>query len=140
MDIVQKVQINAEPQTIYFALTTQKGIEGWWAKNCVIAEKVGGIARLKFTKEGKTADMHFRLDELDANKKIVWTCLHNSNPAWLNTHISFEISGHHKPSELTFRHARFNEKYDNKPEAKSWTHFMNSLKKYCETGTGEPWD
>ena len=139
MDIVQKIQINAEPETIYLAITSHQGIEGWWAKHCHIADKVGGITKVHFTKEGQTFEMHFRIDELDKNKKVVWTCLHNSNPAWLNTHISFEINGHHKPAEVIFKHTRFDAKYDNTMETQSWTHFMNSLKKYCETGLGEAW-
>jgi uncharacterized protein YndB with AHSA1/START domain len=140
MDIVQKIQINADPQTVYLAITTQKGLENWFAKNCVAATKVGHLSKMTFTKDGKAVDMNFRIDELDSNKKVVWTCLHNANPAWLNTHISFEISGHHKPSELVFKHSRFSEKYETKADAKSWTHFLNSLKKYCETGTGEAWE
>jgi uncharacterized protein YndB with AHSA1/START domain len=140
MDIIQKIQIKADPQTVYLAITTQRGLESWFAKNCVAATKAGHISKMTFNKDGKTIDMHFRIDELQTDKKVAWTCLHNSNPAWLNTHISFEISGHHKPSELVFKHSRFNEKYDTKIDAQNWAHFMNSLKKYCETGEGEAWE
>ncbi|MFI5251008.1 MAG: SRPBCC domain-containing protein [Bacteroidota bacterium] len=139
MDIIQKIQINADPSTIYLALTSQKGIENWWAKNCVVGLKVGGISKMVFTKEGKKIDMHFRIDELHTDKKVVWTCLHNTNPAWLNTHISFEIMNHHKPFELMFKHSKFPDGYKSDMENQSWGHFLNSLKKYCETGAGEAW-
>ena len=140
MDIKNEILINAPARTIYDAVSTQKGVEGWWAKNCEIATKESGVSKIFFHPQGKPFDMHFRIEELYEDKKVLWSCVHNSNPAWLTTKISFDISGDDKSGKVIFRHFDFPRDYDNKMEAGSWSHFMDSLKSYCETGTGQPWD
>lgn len=140
MDIKNEIQVNASVKTIYDALSTQKGIEGWWAKNCTISTKVGEVSRIVFHPQGVPFDMHFRIEDLEENKRVLWSCVHNSNLAWLTTKISFDISGDDKTGNVVFNQFDSPRDYDSKMEAGTWNSFMNSLKNYCETGKGEPWD
>lgn len=140
MNIIYKKLINTSPATIYKAISTQEGVESWWAKNCNIATKVGDISKIVFNKNGQIFYMHFKIEDLKNDSKVIWTCVHNTNSEWLNTNISFDISGDENSSELVFKHYNFNDEYNNSMEADTWYQFMNSLKDYCETGKGKPWD
>ena len=89
MDIKKEILINTGKKEIYTALSTEKGIKGWWAKNCMIDPMTGKDLKILFHPQGKPFDMHFRIEEPTENKKVIWTCTHNSNPSWLTTQIIF---------------------------------------------------
>ncbi len=134
--------INATPETIYSALATQAGINGWWSKDCDIAASTGGTSTMRFIKEDRPVTMVFRVEELSPNR-VAWTCTNNDNPAWIDTTLVFDFKADGEGSAFTFRHGNFAEQWLNTPPytmtAEGWQHFMNSLKAYCESGTGQPW-
>ena len=143
MDIKNQLQINASPQKVYEAITTQQGFEGWWSQVCHISSSVGELSFMKFVKEGRIVGMYFRIDELQKDKKVIWSCVQNGNPCWVNTKLTFEIEKTNDGCLLTFIHHNFDEKWKGTPlytmTVDGWNFFMNSLKSYCETGKGQPW-
>lgn len=143
MDITHTLPINASVETIYKAVATQQGITGWWSKDCTVGETEGGSSSLTFIKEGNAVNMGFRTVSLSPNKKVVWECTENVNPAWIGTQIITEISVTDSGSQVEFAHAGFDEKWAGEPPFEmtkgGWEHFMSSLVKFCETGEGMPW-
>ena len=143
MDIKHQLQLNATTQQVYEAIATQQGIEGWWSQVCHIPSNVGELSFMKFVKEDKVVGMYFRIDELQADKKIAWTCVQNSNPAWANSKLTFEIEKTVDGCSLVFIHYNFDEKWKGTPPysmtVDGWNFFMSSLKSFCETGKGQPW-
>ena len=143
MDITHNLTINASPETVYNAVSTKSGINGWWSKDCSVAEEEGGDSLLKFNKEGTIVPMNFRTETLSPNKKVVWVCTGNGNPMWLNTKIITEITKTESGTEVKFSHADFEEKYANSEGfdmiKMGWNHFVSSLVSYCEKGVGQPW-
>lgn len=143
MDIKQVLQIKATPQQVYDAVTTQQGIEGWWSQVCHISSKIGELSFMKFIKDDRVVGMYFRIDELQPMEKVLWTCVQNGNPAWINTKLEFEIKKSKEGSELIFTHKNFDAKWKGTPPYQmtidGWQFFMNSLKSFCETGKGQPW-
>ncbi len=138
MDIKHTIHINADAMNIYDAIATQRGVEGWWAKDCTISEEKGETSEIRFLHNGQTFTMNFRIDTLDPSRKVVWACTGNSNSNWIGTTITYEIMSHGANCTLTFKHTGFPETYKNQMEAERWTQFLESLKQYCETGTGTP--
>jgi uncharacterized protein YndB with AHSA1/START domain len=138
MDIKQTIGINADAMNIYDAVATQRGIEGWWSKNCTIATAKGEVSEIKFLHNGQTFVMNFRIDTLDPSRRVVWGCIGNSNPNWIGTTITYDIQSHGANCTLTFKHTGFQESYNNQMEGDRWAAFLESLKSYCETGTGQP--
>ncbi|MGI9542380.1 MAG: hypothetical protein ACR2MX_03920, partial [Cyclobacteriaceae bacterium] len=60
MDITHNLMINASPETIYDAVASEKGINGWWSKDCKVGEAEGEGSLLKFNKAGNIVEMGFR--------------------------------------------------------------------------------
>lgn len=143
MDIVHEVEINAPAHAVYEALTTHSGISGWWAKDCDIAGAVGDVSRMRFDKEGTIVEMHFRIDGLDSDRSVSWTCVSNPNPAWLDTNLRFEIATQGAGVKLRFAHTNWDAQWEGQPPYQmtrdTWGHFMQSLQQYCESGAGQPW-
>ncbi|GJM35883.1 MAG: hypothetical protein DHS20C18_48840 [Saprospiraceae bacterium] len=143
MDITHNLTIKASPEAIYNAVATKNGITGWWSKDCTVGETEGKKSLLKFNKEGTIVEMGFRTLTLIPNKKVVWECTENGNPAWLGTKIVTEISAAEGGSKVVFSHADFDEKWKGQDPFEmtkgGWKHFVSSLVAYCEEGVGQPW-
>ncbi|MEO8086568.1 MAG: SRPBCC domain-containing protein [Bacteroidota bacterium] len=143
MDIKHQLQLKATTEQVYEAISTQLGFEGWWSQVCHISSQVGELSFMKFVKEGRDVGMYFRIDELQVDKKVEWTCVQNGNPVWVNSKLSFEIEKTNDGCSLTFIHNNFDEKWKDTPPyvmtVDGWKFFMQSLKSFCETGKGQPW-
>lgn len=143
MDISHNLNIKATAEVIYNAVATQKGITGWWSKDCVVGEAEGTDSHLKFDKQGTLVEMGFRTSLLNTNSKVVWECKVNGNPAWIGTKIITEITESEDGCSVRFSHAGFDEKWAGQEPfemtKQGWDHFVNSLVSYCEQGIGQPW-
>lgn len=143
MDITHNLMIKASPETIYNAVATEKGINGWWSKDCTVGETEASDSLLKFNKEGQIVEMGFRTQTLVPNKKVVWECIENGNPAWLGTKIITEIAASEDGSSVVFSHTGFEEKWKGHEAFEmtkgGWEHFVKSLTAFCEEGVGQPW-
>ena len=141
MDIVHEFEIKASAEAVYKALTTEAGINGWWSKNCDMPETVGEMLKVRFTEHN--VEMGFRIDELDSNSRVKWTGVENPNPAFINTHIQFDIEESTEGVKFRFNHSNWDEQWNGQIQYEqsvgTWQHFMNSLKSYLETGEGQPW-
>jgi len=143
MEITHNLKINASAETIYNAVSTNAGISGWWAKDASVGESEGEGSLLKFNKQGTIVPMSFKTIALDPNKKAVWECTENGNPAWIGTEIITEITSTESGCDVVFSHANFDEKWSGQEPFEmtkgGWDHFVASLVSYCETGSGQPW-
>ncbi len=143
MDITHNLEINASAETVYKAVATQSGINGWWSKDCAVGEREGESSHLKFDKQGTIVEMGFKTLTLQPNEKVIWECTENGNPAWIGTKIITEISSDGDKSNVVFSHAEFDEKLAGQEAfemtRRGWDHFVGSLRSYCENGEGQPW-
>lgn len=138
------IEIAGTPAAIYQALTTTAGQRGWWTTDCEVGTRVGEQAVFRFDPMGGgggTMEVRFRIDTLAPNQAVEWTCIaQQNNPEWQGTRVAFRL----RPAApgkttLDFAHSGFAARsavYD--ACVKGWSHFMQSLKKYVETGTGTP--
>ncbi len=111
MDIKHNLIIKASGATIYDAVSTKNGIQGWWSKDCVVGEKEGEKSTLKFNEEGSIVEMGFETLKLDPKQNVVWECVANATPAWLKTRVTTEISETSEGCEVVFTHGGFDEKW-----------------------------
>lgn len=143
MNITHNLEINASPEKVYAAAATEKGISGWWSKDCSVGTKEGEHSLLKFNKDGTIVEMGFKTISLIPKKKVLWECTENVNPAWIGTQIVTEISETKGGSKVVFSHANFDEKWKGQDPFEmtktGWEHFVGSLIDYCEKGEGQPW-
>jgi uncharacterized protein YndB with AHSA1/START domain len=142
--ITTTTDIAAAPAKIYQALTTAEGQRGWWTTDCEVGKKVGEEAAFRFNPMsggGGTMEVRFRIDTLVPNEAVEWTCVgQQNNPEWQGTRIAFRLrSAGNGKTTLDFAHSGFAARsavYE--ACTKGWTYFIESLKKYAETGTGTP--
>ncbi len=143
MNITHELKLSANPQTVFDAVATEKGIQGWWSKNSKVGETVGSKSLLSFVKEGMEIDMGFQTKVLEKDKKVIWECISMPNPAWIGTKLITEITETSYGCNVVFSHADFDEKWKGQPPFEqtkgTWNHFVQSLKDYCEKGSGQPW-
>jgi uncharacterized protein YndB with AHSA1/START domain len=144
MSIKFEFEINAEPETVFNAVTTKKGYQGWWAAVCDIDCKQNHLSSIRFVKEHTTENMIFKTIEVKNKEKLVWLCTSNNVfESMINNTLTFVITKSGKGSILTFTQNSSDPKWEKHPEHQQiiagWDFFMDSLKQYCETGKGEPW-
>jgi uncharacterized protein YndB with AHSA1/START domain len=136
--IKDEVRIVAGASKVYEALTRQAGYRGWWNSVAEVPESVGGEAKLRFIKEGNPVNMRFRIDEMKPNERVRWTCIGHDMPSWVGTSLTWEIKESQGAVLVTLDHAGWRDAGP-EPVAQGWKHFLQSLKSYLETGTGQPW-
>lgn len=132
--IRHNVAIKASPEKIFSAVTTQEGLESWWAKQTIAKPEVGFVNVFTF---GKFRN-EMKVTTLSPNKKVEWECI-NSIDEWIGTTISFDLEEKDGRTILRFAHSGWSAVTDTFAGCNyDWALFMKSLKSLCETGTGAP--
>lgn len=134
--IYHRLLIEAPAETVYEAITTQKGLAGWWTPETIARPEVGSISRFAF---GPDYFKEIRVEELKPYSKVKWRCIKGFED-WIGTTLTFELEPHAKGTVLLFHHDGW---ADYTPEFAScsydWALFFRSLKSLCEKGKGIPY-
>lgn len=134
--ICHRLLIRAPAETVYEALTTQKGLAGWWTPDTKAKPEVGSTARFAF---GPDYFKEMKIEELKPYSKVKWLCL-RAHEEWIGTTLNFEMEPHARGTVLFFHHDGWKACT---PEFAScsydWALFFRSLKFLCETGKGFPY-
>ena len=136
-DIRHNVFIDCKPEKIFEALTTKKGIQGWWTIDTVIESKIGSTAEFIF---GNRYHNKMKITDLQPGKRVAWSCFEGDRE-WIGTDFTFDLE--EKEGETLLRFGQNNWKAQTDFYAFcnfQWGQYMVSLKNYCETGNGKPFD
>ncbi|MEX2346663.1 MAG: SRPBCC domain-containing protein [Balneolaceae bacterium] len=127
--------LNATPHVVYEALTTQKGLAEVWTRECTVKPEIGFENIFRFGGEEPTS---FKITELAADKLVRWRCT-ASDPEWVETEVFFELAEQSGKTRVTLIHSGWKEMTDFTRWCNyNWGFFLYSLKKYCEEGSGIP--
>jgi hypothetical protein len=142
MNYQNRVTIQANQAAVLTALT--KGIPNWWTEDFSgVASKVGDAFTVRF---GSTFKV-FEVTGLGPNK-VSWTCLDSfidmpdliQKDEWKDTRIHWTLTADGQQSQLEIVHEGLT------PEVEcfeicrqGWTSFVASLKRWLETGKGQPY-
>jgi uncharacterized protein YndB with AHSA1/START domain len=126
--------INAKPDVVFKAINTIEGLSNWWTTDTQGECRKGGIIQFRFG--GQTgADMKV-LDSIP-NEKISWLVV-ESYYGWEDTHITFLLDENEGKTRVRFSHDNWQDNDDFYAQCCfSWGRYMESLRQYCQTGTGE---
>lgn len=141
----REIHFKASASALYAALATQRGLRGWWTQTCTADERVGGEVRFAFGESYKLV----RIEILRPENQVRWQCLESRirvdgrklpDNEWAGSTIVFRINGD-TPTHtvLRFEHLGLTPAlacYDLCEGG--WTHFLASLQRYVETGSGTP--
>ena len=135
-DILHRIAINAPPEKIVSAVSTNEGIRSWWTDDCEVAPRVGAVDVFRF--HGGAVEFQFRVDELGP-ERIAWTCLPGANtpPEWPSTRVTFDLrKGANGATTLDFAHRGWASAQGELPQCNTvWGELMHRLK---DTAEGKP--
>lgn len=121
---------------VYKALTTQEGLGACWTTALIVEPKPGFINEFDFDDDYGTK---MKIVELSENKRIEWECI-ASDPEWVGTGVSFELSEKEGVTAVVLKHFNWRELTEFYRWCNyNWAMFLLSLKSYCEDGAGTPY-
>lgn len=134
-----KIKINASREQVYRALTTKRGLAGWWT------HLVDGAPsrKDKFSVNFGGMDQHIdlKVETLIRPDQVAWICSrHSAFPEWRGTGMVFQLAEISPDKcELSFSHKGLTPALGCHDEIKmAWGYFLRSLTGYVETGRGTP--
>lgn len=129
------VAIKAPIQTLYGAITQQKGLSEWWTRDTVAEPCEGTVAEFTFDDKYHNK-MH--IARLTPYSLVHWECI-AGDKEWVGTHITFALEEQDSATILRFAHHEWKAETDFFAGCNyHWGFYMHSLKEYCETGKGIP--
>lgn len=135
MNIIHNIGIRAKPGQVIEAVTTAKGLAGWYAPKSKASAKVGSLLEFNF---GAYGTITFRLDVLEPGRRAVWVGV-DVPPAWQGTRVAFEVTPLDGEVDFTFTHSGLPDPYEDFGNFNYlWGQYVRSLKLFVEAGVGEP--
>ena len=132
-DILQRVGIEASPDTVYRAITTIDGLAGWWTTDTRGETGIGG--KIKFTFGGK-GFFEMKILELKPSSHVLWEVV-DGPPEWIGTKIRWDLKLEDGQTTILFKHEEWREPVEFMHHCTTkWAIFLMSLKSLAETGTG----
>ena len=136
----QRLRIKAPPECVFDAVTTLKGLRGWWTSRVSGSPAAqGGDVRFEF--EGLDEYIVMRVDGAERPTSVLWTCVvHTGLDDWNGTQVRFQVEAcKDGECELAFEHVGLTPKLDCYEDCEAgWGHFLSSLVTYVERGKGTP--
>ena len=141
--------VEADPATVYAALTTQAGLRGWWTEDCNAQTHVGGTIHFRFGPNSKI----MRIEKLDRptaqqNGEVHWICTESQivtssgcSNEWIGTELVFRLTPQGKHTRVDFEHIGLVPELECYAACnEGWRHFLGSLQQFAKTGRGTPYD
>ncbi|MBD3162411.1 MAG: hypothetical protein GF346_08700 [Candidatus Eisenbacteria bacterium] len=134
--IMHTLKIHTSPTTVYEALTTDKGLAGWWSEKVWIENGTGGIVRFTFEDE---FNPQMRVTELAQDRIVRWQCT-GGHDRWQDSKLSFALEEQEGETQLHFVQDYPKDVPDTMYGTYNfnWGYYLNSLKLFCEKGKGTP--
>lgn len=135
--IIHTVHIEAPTSVVFQALTTEDGVTNWWSTRADLETGENGLIQFTFL-EG--FNPHMRQLRLEPGELVEWECV-AGHDNWKNNHFRFMIRPRESATSLRFVQEYAQELDDDTYGTYNfnWGYYLNSLKKYCETGVGTPY-
>jgi uncharacterized protein YndB with AHSA1/START domain len=136
--IIHTVHVHASPQTVYRALTTEDGVTGWWSTKAEVEPGEGGTIRFTFVGD---FNPHMKQTSLRENAFVEWRCV-AGHDNWRDNTFRFDLRAMDGETSVRFVQEYAQELDDDTYGTYNfnWGYYLNSLKQYCETGVGTPYE
>jgi uncharacterized protein YndB with AHSA1/START domain len=135
-DILHRVGIKtSSADSVYQALTTIKGLSGWWTTDTQgEPAKRGGVIQFRFGKNG----FDMKVLELQPENHVLWQVT-DGPEEWIGTQLSFDFKKEGDYIILLMKHMGWKQPVEFMHHCSTkWAIFLMSLKSLLETGKGKP--
>jgi uncharacterized protein YndB with AHSA1/START domain len=140
VDILHRVGAVAPLEKVYEAVATPEGVAAWWTKDTTGEGSVGSTLTTTFHDDAgeRLGSFELEVTELDPAGSVDWLVTGGPDE-WIGTHIHFDLKEEDGFTIVLFSHTGWKEpvEFMNHCSTK-WATFLMSLKRFVETGTGEP--
>jgi uncharacterized protein YndB with AHSA1/START domain len=133
-DVLFRFDVDADPRAVLDAITTSKGIKGFWTSRAAVPATVGETLKLEFAVAPAPFDL--RLEQSD-ERTVVWRT-ETFPPHWVGTSVRWDVEPRNGGVTVAFRHAAFTDEVEAGQVAYTWGQIMVKLKQYAETGRVDP--
>lgn len=132
--ILHAFNVETDADTVLRGITTLEGLAGWWTTQVAGSAAARGVIHFTF---GGDFNPDMQVIEV-RDDLVVWKCVGGHEP-WADNDFRFELSGS-SPVSVMFRqdYARELEDIYYGTYNFLWGYYLESLRLYCETGTGKP--
>ncbi len=133
--IVHILEINTSPRQIFLALTLPDKLSQWWTTD-VKADVTKGMLNFRFH-DDFNPDM--RIEQQEPDEEVRWQCL-SGHEQWHESTVTFGLEGNEQSTQLTFAQ-NFADKVSEAAYGRynfNWGYYLDSLRLFCETGRGKP--
>lgn len=136
--IIHVLDIKKPRVDVFRALTTSEGLGSWWSKQVKAEAREGAVVDFTFLDEFNP-DME--ITALDAPGRLKWKCIGGHEP-WQDNTFQFLLVEQDSGTRLTFAQDYATELDDVAYGIYNfnWGYYLESLRKYVETGKGTPFD
>jgi uncharacterized protein YndB with AHSA1/START domain len=132
------VDIDADGNTVWGALTTQVGLASWWTTSVAAPGPAVG-SNIEFTFGGDFNPI-MEITQLEANGLLGWKCV-GGHLYWADNTFRFELA---QPDDGKTR-LRFWQEYATELDDDAygiynynWGYYLESLRLFCNDGKGKP--
>ncbi len=134
-DILHCVGIKSDsPAATYEALTTSKGLSGWWTHDAELEDENAICFRF-----GENEHIAVKVLDRDPGKRVLWQVVEGPND-WIGTKIRFDLRQDGAYTTTLFSHEGWREPSEfMRVCSMKWATFLLSLKALVETGEGAPY-
>jgi hypothetical protein len=135
VDILHKVGVkSSSPGDAYQALTTIKGLSGWWTTDTRGESKLGDVIQFRFGAGG----FDMEVLGLVPGKRVEWLVV-DGPQEWIGTKVIFDLRQEGDWTLVFFKHQGWKEPVEFMHHCSTkWAVFLLSLKSMLETGKGRP--
>ena len=135
-DFAATIKVSRPPAAVRAALTSTDALTAWWTPVTGDGEQGGELA---FAFGGIEAPTVMRVDEASTDR-VAWTCVSSGVAAdWIGTEISYTLEALNSGTVIFFRHQGLTPALECFDMCYSgWTHYVQSLAQFVETGIGMP--
>ena len=137
-NILHEVTIEASPDKVYEAITTQDGASNWWTIHTKAEPKEGTVSEFGFY--GGQVVFKMLVDTLEPARKVAWDVEQGApDGSWADTRVTWDLTPVENGTKVLLAHRGFASEDGNYANVSyNWAWFLTSLKAYLETGTGTP--
>lgn len=126
--------IDASIGKVFEAISTIEGLSNWWTVQTQGDASLGGTIQFDF---GDFQGPKMKVSEEKPNEKLVWECTESAH-GWIGHTFVFTLDENEGKTRVRFSHNGWDEQGDFYALCSfSWGRYMESLRQYCQTGSGE---
>lgn len=134
-DILHRVGIVSTAENVYAALTTQRGLSGWWTNQVNGEGAAGDTVHFQF---GEHGFFDMKVLEAEPGRRVLWQVV-DGPQEWIGTEVSWDLRREGDYTIVLLKHLGWKEPVEFMHHCSTkWAVFLLSLKALVETGEGRP--